>query len=98
MSPSKNELEPSSSGSESIHGSTDKDVDLKQYIDKEVTCVDFSIDRGEAGLTLTLANKIGLLEGQASVSVDSELSIEELADIEEVWTPVAARTRSRLKG
>ena len=125
--PSKNELEPSSSASESIHGSTDKDVDLKQYIDKEVTCVDFSIDRGEAGLTLELNSGeqvwTAICVGRPSicdtVSVDSELSIEELADMDniefrsheaedtpgvvlkkgclEVWTPVAARTRSRLK-
>ena len=29
--PSKKELQPSSCGSESIHGSTDKDADIKEY-------------------------------------------------------------------
>ena len=64
------------------HGSTDKDVDLKQYVDKEVT---FSIDRGEAGLTLDLNSGkqvwTAICVGRPSIcDTVSVVSIEELAD------------------
>ena len=32
----------------------DQDEDLKSFLDKEVSCVDFSINKGETGLTLDL--------------------------------------------
>ena len=106
----------------------DQDEDLKSFLDKEVSCVDFSINKGETGLTLDLNSgesmwtPVHVLKpsnGTDFEKTDSVLSAEELSDLDgieflshasndapgvvlmkgslRVWTPVAARTRSRLK-
>ena len=66
------------------------DEDLKVYLDKEVSCVDYSIDNGQPGLTLDLncgktewtpvRDKKPIISGDAN----DELSVAELNKLDDV--------------
>ena len=109
-----------------VVASATDDKDLKSYIDKEVSCVDFLIDNGEPGLELELnsgeyvwAPVCVKKPGDHHSATDQHMSVKDLGDMDEiifqthevddnpgvvlrkgsleVWTPVASRTRSRLR-
>ena len=96
--------------------------DLRLHIDKEVACVDFTLDKGEPGLNLELHSGESVWTPvcvRKPNGCDGNLSHADLSDMDEivfqshitddtpgvvlrqgtleVWTPVAARTRSRLR-
>ena len=96
--------------------------DLRLHIDKEVACVDFTLDKGEPGLNLELHSGESVWTPvcvRKPNGCDGNLSHADLSDMDEivfqshitddtpgvvlrqgtleVWTPVATRTRSRLR-
>ena len=62
---------------------SDRDGDLKVYLDEKVTCVDFEISQDEPGMVLLCGN----LKPTSENCVDSGksvLSVEELQDFDEI--------------
>ena len=66
------------------------DEDLKVYLDKEVSCVDFSIDNGQSGLTLDLScgktewTPVRVKKPIISGDANDELSVAELNELDDV--------------
>ena len=66
------------------------DEDLKVYLDKEVECVDFSIDNGQPGLTLDLNcgktewTPVRVKKPIISGDANDELSVAELNELDDV--------------
>ena len=94
---------------------------LRIFIDKEVSCIDFAIDNGEPGLNLelhsgktvwtpvcvkkpdvrdenlSLADLSGMDEVVFLSSTDDTPGVVLKSGKLEVWTPIATRTRSRVR-
>ena len=66
------------------------DEDLKVYLDKEVSCVDFSIDNGQPGVTLDLNcgktewTPVRVKKPIISGDANDELSVAELNELDDV--------------